>query len=114
MTSRASLKLFLCNVLFSDNISVLKVYSKSFVYNAFNDFAGYSPHPSFICSVKKDIAKHSINEDQSTEETGKIGTTVQCIIYMIISQTVFTLRLIPTIIIISYAIFQLIIVYLGM
>ena len=80
----------------------------------FNDFAGYSPHPSFICSVKKDIAKHSINEDQSTEETGKIGTTVQCIIYMIISQTVFTLRLIPTIIIISYAIFQLIIVYLGM
>ena len=64
----------------------------------------------------KDIAKHSINEDQSTEETGKIGTTVQCIIYMIISQTVFTytLRLIPTMIIISYAIFQLIIVYLGM
>ena len=55
MTSRASLKLFLCTVLFSDNISVLKVYySKSFVYNAFNDFAGYSPHPSFICSVKKD------------------------------------------------------------
>ena len=35
MTSRASLKLFLCNVLFFDNISVLKVYSKSFVYNAF-------------------------------------------------------------------------------
>ena len=28
----------------------------------------------------EDIAKHSINEDQSsTEETGKIGTTVQCI-----------------------------------
>ena len=27
----------------------------------------------------KDIAKHSINEDQSTEETGKVGTTVQCI-----------------------------------
>ena len=27
----------------------------------------------------KDIAKHSINEDQSTEETGKIVTTVQCI-----------------------------------
>ena len=26
----------------------------------------------------KDIAKHSINEDQSTEETGKIVTTVQC------------------------------------
>ena len=84
MTSRASLKLFLRNVLFFDNISVLKVYSKSFVYNAFNDFARYSPHPSFICSVKrdtrtqghKDIAKHSINEDQSAEETGKIGTTV--------------------------------------
>ena len=54
MTSRASLKLFLCNVLFSDNISVLKVYSKSFVYNAFNDFVGYSPHPSFTCSVRKD------------------------------------------------------------
>ena len=54
MTSRASLKLFLCNVLFSDNISVLKVYSKSFVYNAFNDFVGYSPHPSFICSVRRD------------------------------------------------------------
>ena len=62
----------------------------------------------------KDTAKHSINEDQSTAETGKKGTTVQCIIYMIISQTVFTLRLIPTIIIISYTIFQLIIVYLGM
>ena len=70
----------------------------------------------FCKKGRKDIAKHSINEDQSTEETGKIGTTVQCIIYMIISQTVFTytLRLIPTIIIISYAIFQLIIVYLGM
>ena len=54
MTSRASLKLFLRNVLFFDNISVLKVYSKSFVYNAFNDFARYSPHPSFICSVKRD------------------------------------------------------------
>ena len=27
----------------------------------------------------KDIAKYYINEDQSTEETGKIGTTVQCI-----------------------------------
>ena len=54
MTSRASLKLFLCNVLFSDNISVLKVYSKSFVYNASNDFARYSPHPSFIRSVKRD------------------------------------------------------------
>ena len=27
----------------------------------------------------KYIAKHSINEDQSTEETGKIGTIVQCI-----------------------------------
>ena len=72
MTSRASLKLFLC-------IFVLKVYSKNFVYITFNDFAGYSPHPSFICSVKKDIAKHSICEDQSTEETRKIGTTVQCI-----------------------------------
>ena len=83
MTSRASLKLFLCTVLFSDNISVLKVYySKSFVYNAFNDFAGYSPHPFFYMFCKKgykNIAKHSISEDQSTEETGKIGTTVQCI-----------------------------------
>ena len=27
----------------------------------------------------KDIAKQSIREDQSAEETGKIGTTVQCI-----------------------------------
>ena len=27
----------------------------------------------------KDIAKQSISEDQSAEETGKIGTTVQCI-----------------------------------
>ena len=36
MTSKASLKLFLCNVLFSDNISVLKVHSKNFVYNAFS------------------------------------------------------------------------------
>ena len=27
------------------------------------------------------IAKHSINEDQSTEETGKIGTIVQCIYF---------------------------------
>ena len=27
----------------------------------------------------KDIAKYYINEDQSTEETGKIGTTVQYI-----------------------------------
>ena len=54
MTSRASLKLFLCNVLFSDTISVLKVYYKSFVFNAFNDSAGYSPHPSFMCSVKYD------------------------------------------------------------
>ena len=79
MTCRASLKLFLCNVLFSDNIFVLKVYSKSFVYNAFNDFAGYCPYPLLICSVKKEIAKHSINEDQSTEETGKMGATVQCI-----------------------------------
>ena len=35
MVSRASLKLFLCNVLFSDNISALNVYSKSFVYIAF-------------------------------------------------------------------------------
>ena len=52
MTYSASMKLFLCNVSFSDNISVFKVYSKSFVYNVFNDFAGYSPHPSFICSVK--------------------------------------------------------------
>ena len=34
----------------------------------------------------KDIVKHSINEDQSTEETGKIGT-----MYLFISQTVFTL-----------------------
>ena len=71
-------------MILQDKISVLKVYSKSFVYNAFNDFARYSPHPSFICSEKgtqghKDIAKHSINEDQSTEETGKIVTTVQCI-----------------------------------
>ena len=37
----------------------------------------------------KDIAKHSINEDQSTEETGKVGTTVQCIFFL--SKTVFTL-----------------------
>ena len=60
----------------------------------------------------KDIAKESISEDQSTEETGKIGTTVQCIhLYHFF----FTLRLNPTnIIIISYPIFQLIIVYLGM
>ena len=27
----------------------------------------------------KDIAKQSISEDQSAEEVGKIGTTVQCI-----------------------------------
>ena len=27
----------------------------------------------------KDIAKQSISDDQSAEETGKIGTTVQCI-----------------------------------
>ena len=27
----------------------------------------------------KDIAKQSISEDQSAEETGKIGKTVQCI-----------------------------------
>ena len=27
----------------------------------------------------KDIAKHSISEDQSAEEAGKMGTTVQCI-----------------------------------
>ena len=27
----------------------------------------------------KDIAKQSISEDQSAEETRKIGTTVQCI-----------------------------------
>ena len=27
----------------------------------------------------KDIAKQSISEDQSAEESGKIGTTVQCI-----------------------------------
>ena len=27
----------------------------------------------------KDIAKQSISEDQSAEETGKISTTVQCI-----------------------------------
>ena len=27
----------------------------------------------------KDIAKQSISEDQSAEEAGKIGTTVQCI-----------------------------------
>ena len=52
--SYRSLKIRLCNVLFSDNISVLKVYSKSFVDNACNDFAGYSLHPSFIFSVKKD------------------------------------------------------------
>ena len=46
----------------------------------FNDFVGYSPHPSFICSVKKDTRTlpniRSINEDQSTEETGKIGTFI--------------------------------------
>ena len=46
----------------------------------FNDFLGYSPHPSFICSVKKDTRTlpniRSINEDQSTEETGKIGTFI--------------------------------------
>ena len=48
MTSRASLKLFLCNVLFSDNISVC--LQRIFMI----DFAGYSPHPSFKCSVKKD------------------------------------------------------------
>ena len=35
MISGASLRLFLSDVLFSDNISVLKVYSKSFVYKAF-------------------------------------------------------------------------------
>ena len=27
----------------------------------------------------KDIAKQSISEDQSAEEAGKMGTTVQCI-----------------------------------
>ena len=61
----------------------------------------------------KDIAKQSISDDQSAEETGKIGTTVQCIhLYHFF----LTLRLIPKniIIIISYPIFQLIIVYLGM
>ena len=30
----------------------------------------------------KDIAKQSISEDQSAEETGKIGTTVQLCIYL--------------------------------
>ena len=65
----------------------------------------------FCTKGQKDIAKQSISDDQSAEETGKIGTTVQCIhLYHF-----FTLRLIPTnIIIISYPIFQLIIVYLGM
>ena len=30
----------------------------------------------FCKNGHKDIAKHSINEDQSTEETGKIGTFI--------------------------------------
>ena len=30
----------------------------------------------------KDIAKQSISEDQSTEETGKVGTTVQLCIHL--------------------------------
>ena len=54
MPYSVSMKLFLCNVSFCHNISVFKVYSKSFFYNVFNDFAGYSPHPSFICFVKSD------------------------------------------------------------
>ena len=33
----------------------------------------------FCKKGRKDIAKQSISEDQSAEETGKIGTTVQCI-----------------------------------
>ena len=37
----------------------------------------------------KGFAKQSISEDQSAEETGKIGTTVQCILIYI---TVFILR----------------------
>ena len=33
----------------------------------------------FCIKGHKDIAKQSISEDQSAEEAGKIGTTVQCI-----------------------------------
>ena len=113
MTSRASLKLFLRNVLFFDNISVLKVYSKSFVYNAFNDFARYSPHPSFICSVKRDTRTQG--HCQTFHQWRPVSrrdrkNRYNCVMYSYISQTVFTLWLIPTIIIIiiSYPIFQLI------
>ena len=117
MTSRASLKLFLCNVLFSDNISVLKVYSKSFVYNAFNDFARYSPHLSFICSVKRDTRTQG--HCQTFHQWRPVNrrdwkNSYNCAMYSFISQTVFTLWLIPTIIIIiiSYTIWVVKFAYL--
>ena len=60
----------------------------------------------------KDIAKQSISEDQSAEEAGKIGTTVQCIHLYHCFYTEANSN--KYIIIISNLIFQLIIVYLGM
>ena len=95
----------------------LKVYSKSFASNKFNDFAGYSPvvHVHYMFSymlyVQLYVPKDSISKDQSAEETEE--NKYNCTIYSFTS-LFFTLRLIPRIVIISYAIFQLIIVYLGM
>ena len=86
MTSRASLNLFLCNVLFSDNISVLKVHSKSFVYDAFNDFARYSSHPSFICSVKKDTRTLPNIPSMKTSQQKRLEKYVQlCNVFIYIT-----------------------------
>ena len=91
MTSRASLKLFLCNVLFSDNISVLKVYSKSFVYNAFHDFVGYSPHPSFIWSVKKDTRTLPNIPSMKTSKQKRLEKQVQlCNVFIYITDCFYT------------------------
>ena len=91
MTSRASLKLFLRNVLFFDNISVLKVYSKSFVYNAFNDFARYSPHPSFICSVKRDTRTLPNIPSMKTSQQKRPEKSVQlCNVFIYITDCFYT------------------------
>ena len=50
------------------------MHCKSFVYNTFNDFAGYSPRPSFVCSVKR-----TQGYCQTVRAEQKKGKTVRCI-----------------------------------
>ena len=61
----------------------LKVYSKSFVSNKFNDFAGYSPvvhvHYMFCKKETRTLPKTPSVKTSQQKRLKKTGTTVQCI-----------------------------------